>query len=185
MTVTESVPYRTTSYATTTTTTTGYATTQVSSITHSNTLYITQIQISYGTATVTTYIYVESYLSSSQSTNVTSASTSSNATPLITFPQLPLSGLNVSTVEVLAGGGAVAGSAALMMLRRRRLGSGPGQHSNEVESDDAQDNRIVDYIASHNGSIMMSQATADLGMSASDLTRSLQKLKAQGKLNPA
>jgi len=134
-TITQSMSYAVTSYATATatTTTTGYATTQLSSVTFSNTFYTTQILRSYGTVTITSYIYIESYLSSGQLANaldVIGVTTSSGAQS--PFSQFSLFTDILSNVGILAVMVAAAALIVLMIVRR-------GGHENVPKKASEQD----------------------------------------------
>jgi hypothetical protein len=192
ITITETMRTTTTSLTTVTKTTTGYATTEISSVTTSETLYTTELQTSYGTITVTTYVYIESNSPSQQLTNSTNANSTNGGSllqqlsqQLSLFLQLPRPTFNSGPMKfvpiAIAGAGIVAGASVTVRRRRRGNKKGPEEGSAGVGSGEI-DGRVMDYIAAHQGAISMGQATEDLGISPEDLTGAIEKLKADGRL---
>jgi hypothetical protein len=189
ITITIATRITTTSLATVTETTTGYATTQTSSVTTSETLYTTEVQYSYGTITVTTYVYIESNSPSQQLTNSTNPNSTNGGgllQQLSLFLQLPqftvnLSGTSKFVPIAIAGAAFAVGASVLMRRRRRGNKKGAKEDSAGVGSGEI-DGRVMDYIAAHQGAISMGQATEDLGISAKDLAGAIEKLKADGRL---
>jgi hypothetical protein len=59
------------------------------------------------------------------------------------------------------------------------------QQSNApVPTIDVTDQQVLDYIAAHDGTISMSQAARDLGLSSGALRITIEKLKSSGLLRP-
>jgi hypothetical protein len=193
VTITETTRITTTSHATVTETTTGYVTTQTSSVTTSETVYTTEVQRSYGTITVTTYVYFESNSPSQQLTNSTNPNSTKGESllqqlsqQLSPFLQLPRFAVNLSgplkfVPIAIAGVGVAVGGSVLMRRRRRGNKKGSEEGSAGVGSGEI-DGRVMDYIAAHQGAISMGQATEDLGISARDLAGAIEKLKVDGRL---
>jgi len=189
-TITRTTYITTTSLATVTKTTTGYATTQISSVTTTETSYTTEVQHSYGTITVTTYVYIESSSPNQQLTNATNPNSTKGGSllqqlsqQLSFFLQLPTvtSGPMKFVPIAIAGVGAAVGASILIRRRRRGNKKGSEEGSAEVGSGEI-DGRVMDYITAHQGAISMGQATEDLGISARDLAGAIEKLKADGRL---
>jgi hypothetical protein len=193
ITITIATRITTTSLATVTETTTGYVTTQTSSVTTSETVYTTEVQHSYGTITVTTYVYIESNSPSQQLTNATNPNSTNGGSllqqvsqQLSTFLQLLRPALNLSGpsqfVPITIAGAAFAVGASVLIRRRRRGNKKGSEEGSAVVGSGEIDGRVMDYIAAHQGAISMGQASEDLGIPAKDLTGAIEKLKADGRL---
>ena len=80
---------------------------------------------------------------------------------------------------LLVGSGAAILVLVSALMMRRRLGS----QVPEVSGDATEVNdRLLDYITEHQGSISMSKASKELGVSADELDEAIMRLKADGKL---
>jgi hypothetical protein len=183
-TITETMSITTTSLVTFTEMATGNATTEISFITTTETLPTTEVQHSYGTITITTYMYVESNSSSEQLANATNAANPLGQLSLfLQVHRFTVNPSDPSTFVPVAIVGAAFAVGASILMRRRKRGNKKGPEENSTGIGPGQiDGRVLDYIASHQGAISMGQATEDLGISAKDLTGAIEKLKAEGRL---
>jgi hypothetical protein len=153
------------------TTTTGFATTQVSTTDES--IYLTELEHSYGTMTRTQYVYLAS-LAPNNTLNNPSATAGSAG---LNFGSL-VAGVD-GYVPLLAMAGAVAIPvlvSAFMMSRRR------GRFLDQAGDSAEMDATVLDYISAHNGAISMGKASEDLGVSRERLGEAIMRLKADGKL---
>ena len=86
--------------STITASTTGFATTQTSPTTTHETIYSTETQQSYGTITITQYVYVESYLAGRELESVTIQAISSGSSGIASFSKSDEHGVQRISIDV-------------------------------------------------------------------------------------
>jgi hypothetical protein len=169
-------------YSTVSTTSTGYKTTQTLPITLSQTS--TTTQVSYSPVTITSYVYIESYVNTTASAPTTTQGNSSRPwdflsalTQLPSFASIP--GYLIvlgSTCAAAAGAAVYVGTRSLSARRRAKRPSSP-------ETVQDMDQTVLDYITSHDGNISMKKASEDLNLPTDSIAAIIQGLKQAGKLN--
>ena len=163
-------------FTTMVTTTTGYATTQVS--TTGESIYVTEVERSYGTITNTQYVYLTSSLNNS---STTAGGAGLNFGSLVAGVNGYVNGYLPLPLLAMAGAVAILLLVSAFMMRRRRRGKVTEQAGDSTEMEAT----LLDYINAHNGMISMSQASEDLGVSREPLGEAILRLKADGKLPQA